>query len=701
MWKGSITIRDNALQLLLLVDYMCDWARDIYRPAILMELKILAKVDTETATVITDTDIFSSRGRFITQSCLDTEEVDQGSQSDENEIFAAFQQLDSGRGVVRHASIIQSRFLCIFITADNVQTFLMSMNEKIRKLSARRILNFFSSGTTASSYLLTGEALNNIENIWSGHLRLSMPFNVNQAKFHTILQLNYYLSAAWEQVRDLCVICVSEDAFDALILGSGLKAGRGKAKQPTHSACTQDTVVDCVRKVWNSSSRETLLAAISRMSCYISINDSDRRPKPNLLTECEPTIWELVNHIYKLHKTGDLEPDVSFFRISKQRNSREIDSANQELFNFKEPLKVSPQAGVLIHGSAHSTEGRMSRTSLCLYLFQSSTEPPSRMDIGSIIKDTFENFDVYHTTRNNGNLNLRDQRDVNKIWNLKDIYGMHFSYGGSSFSKWVKFLQCPVPTRQGSPRGPEDSGRSMFTRDYTPWHDPRLIYGVFALQRKKYIMKVVAGEARAWSQIAIRRQKEGIDCCEICAGPRQPTSDILDDPDYMDYLDDSGHEDENSPKSYENGQLEDESDFDDESGSIPKGMCVPCRRDTDTACEYGYPGWFKLLIFSGHIMGLTSSLAKSENITVDPPAEGYDMRTPPPSSFASFRREREGNSKFAMPDAGAILNGSLDVESADEQEPPNHENQKESLSGQVSSSQESSSQETRKRRRLN
>ncbi|KAL2839513.1 hypothetical protein BJY01DRAFT_250467 [Aspergillus pseudoustus] len=42
VWTGCITTLDGALQLLLIIDYLADWARDLYRPAVLAALNILA-----------------------------------------------------------------------------------------------------------------------------------------------------------------------------------------------------------------------------------------------------------------------------------------------------------------------------------------------------------------------------------------------------------------------------------------------------------------------------------------------------------------------------------------------------------------------------------------------------------------------------------------------------------------------------------
>lgn len=38
LWEADITNKDGAIQLLLIVDYICDWARSVHREAIIREL---------------------------------------------------------------------------------------------------------------------------------------------------------------------------------------------------------------------------------------------------------------------------------------------------------------------------------------------------------------------------------------------------------------------------------------------------------------------------------------------------------------------------------------------------------------------------------------------------------------------------------------------------------------------------------------
>jgi hypothetical protein len=60
LWSGSVMNRDDALSLLLIVDYVFDWARDVYRPSILRQLKSLAIGKAyDQVSLASDSDIFS------------------------------------------------------------------------------------------------------------------------------------------------------------------------------------------------------------------------------------------------------------------------------------------------------------------------------------------------------------------------------------------------------------------------------------------------------------------------------------------------------------------------------------------------------------------------------------------------------------------------------------------------------------------
>ncbi|EUC44388.1 hypothetical protein COCMIDRAFT_27266 [Bipolaris oryzae ATCC 44560] len=63
LWEGSITGYDEALQLVLIVDYIVDWARDIFRPSIIRQLKsVVDKGSRSSYTIIEEPDILSIPG---------------------------------------------------------------------------------------------------------------------------------------------------------------------------------------------------------------------------------------------------------------------------------------------------------------------------------------------------------------------------------------------------------------------------------------------------------------------------------------------------------------------------------------------------------------------------------------------------------------------------------------------------------------
>ena len=60
MWQGDITGYDEALQLVLIMDYIVDWARDIFRPSIMRQLmSVVDKGEQSSYTIVDQPDILS------------------------------------------------------------------------------------------------------------------------------------------------------------------------------------------------------------------------------------------------------------------------------------------------------------------------------------------------------------------------------------------------------------------------------------------------------------------------------------------------------------------------------------------------------------------------------------------------------------------------------------------------------------------
>ena len=63
LWSGNLSCENGTLRLLLILDYILDWARDLYRPTIIRELKTLAHQEPP----LIDAEILQGLHRFSTE----------------------------------------------------------------------------------------------------------------------------------------------------------------------------------------------------------------------------------------------------------------------------------------------------------------------------------------------------------------------------------------------------------------------------------------------------------------------------------------------------------------------------------------------------------------------------------------------------------------------------------------------------------
>lgn len=133
--------------------------------------------------------------------------------------------------------------------------------------------------------------------------------------------------------------------------------------------------------------------------------------------------------------------------------------------------------------------------------------------LGMAIKNTPENYDVYHTSwihRAPNFCGLGKDKEGRR-WNIEDCYGLFAE--GFQFLDWVLVLGCPPPVRQGSSLN--RTGTSLFSRNHYPWQEPWYILDIVGHIFNIY--KTVTQEVRYWRSIAKERRNQGVDCSEICA----------------------------------------------------------------------------------------------------------------------------------------------------------------------------------------
>ncbi|KAF7179454.1 hypothetical protein CNMCM7691_008387 [Aspergillus felis] len=280
LWSGSILHKDNALQLLLIVDYIMDWARDIYRIAILKQLQSLVTGQAFDQISIIDSEIISMR-RDPTSwipappSTVfdDMEELSDAVDEDgpplmslDHQVLLDFRIPNSKLGTVRSASLIDFRFDCFYLTQRLIPSFLQVIggrrhNPRNTEKAARHIINFIAQFDEV--LVMSGADLELLEKLWTGTDR-SDPEALEE-DFYVIMECSWYFTHTWQITRQLSCFAISKAAFDTMKTYARFSVLR-KSIENLHQRerrCSQKVLRRCVECLRAGSPWQVLLAAIS------------------------------------------------------------------------------------------------------------------------------------------------------------------------------------------------------------------------------------------------------------------------------------------------------------------------------------------------------------------------------------------------------------------------------------------------------
>ncbi|KIX09366.1 uncharacterized protein Z518_00445 [Rhinocladiella mackenziei CBS 650.93] len=332
LWIGSIISKDAALQLLLIMDYIFDWARDFQREAVLNELRILA--GRKAASIADDSEILSLGDHM--QRFLDTDlaqrlmEERPDPQDPSMQHDALYRWLDSEHCVFRSTCWAHARVSALYITRENLKTLLKSFaSNSVSRKHARDLLRLFRE-----AWKVTPDALEALEFMWTGTQREDPDLYGTTQSFCAVFTVAAYFLSDWEQVSELTYIAIAENALD------DLKA-YVDPQQPIHvypselPQVQQEHLVGYFRHFRQSSARSRLHAAMRRR-CLSSrlARESDfpdnfflvaeepfergvrYRLDVTMLPDQRPKTRQLVAAVYNQCKRGMREPEEPFLRMS-------------------------------------------------------------------------------------------------------------------------------------------------------------------------------------------------------------------------------------------------------------------------------------------------------------------------------------------------------------------------------------------------
>jgi hypothetical protein len=358
------------------VDYIFDWARDVYRQSILNELNILTSGEMQS----TDPDIFSTIERRESRISSEWPSLSQelhgvDSGALEERKVSGSPLIDSRRslGVVKEASAIQSRFLALHITEDDVKNFLLSFSSAEASNSVVRTMIQYLN----YSWRVTAEALSGLETMWTKF----EPREGNHAPedvFHVKVVILMHVSADWVPVRQLTYLAISEGALQVLMSKAGLPNARSGLETHFHDfpIVEKSRIEGFLASVMEQSIVDNLTAAVSMLclssSCY---RRAGKIPHKWLLKRSNnyfagfsldrsPSILELVASIYESHKIGRREPTDPYIRFSQNLTSQTIDSREFCLWPRLDPICQDTNGCALVDGLNLHTDGPRH----CLYI---------------------------------------------------------------------------------------------------------------------------------------------------------------------------------------------------------------------------------------------------------------------------------------------------------------------------------------------
>lgn len=408
--------QDGALQILLLVDYIFDWARDIYRPGIARLLKLLLKNtprkdidDTESAILGTD---FSSLDQKVV-AWHDQMELDPPSFQRIQELEVPdlcyerskeWQTTDTVTGAFRDPRIIETCFECVQFSED---IFSILLAPFITRGIAEDDLERFNLEIidTLSSYAvaISDDTLGYLEEQWTGNRRLFDEAASGSVAKHAILVYYIHISARWQPRRVIACIMFGEDVIRKMQEDAGVTI-RGDV--PLREI-TADGVITIVQVFRRHTMKHNLIAAVESRSVIIS-NEPSRTTRQKLVGVLSPTIkipalFQVLGLISSKDPRGSIEAITRFSSIVEYQKLNSTDARSTFFPPYTAyPLFASPHTRTKsLLGYRKSVEfgdiAEISGPNWCLFCLEPNSDVPDIEDQFNLIANICE-LDGFYIT---------------------------------------------------------------------------------------------------------------------------------------------------------------------------------------------------------------------------------------------------------------------------------------------------------------
>lgn len=388
LWNGRIHSPDRALQLLLILDYIFDWAREIYRGAIINSLTKASQNDPMPMVHKTRTSKRFCKVNYGSSRVTRNPKTPTG---DPLRVY------DSQYGVIRDARYVRSLFVALYLTEDNFETLMGSLSTDERKSLASSILKCLTE-----AWRVPREALDDMERMWTNKSRKGADQYPKDKVFLTVTTVTAYLTPSWEPTRELGYLAVAESLFDRLLEIACLQRhpGRVGAGFPT----VDRGVVTLVSMLKDCTAQDTLKACAARICRHSGIEamvcgDPERVKSPNwqifvsemtaegmrhrLDVVIKPaTVSKARNIVFDLFMGQMVHISSSLFRISslleelprpgEPKEYPEPPTGDDCMWGFPSGLPDFDKENVVIAARTEPRKARGGQDELCLFIMDPS-----------------------------------------------------------------------------------------------------------------------------------------------------------------------------------------------------------------------------------------------------------------------------------------------------------------------------------------
>lgn len=329
---------------MLLVDYIFDWARDLYRHGIARLVKAISKKVSrkelnDTVSISLDTDFLSiNQGPIDSQEQMELDpsphqgvaawqhqmELDPPAtplaEVVENrdfceERFKQWKNTDTVAGAFRDPNIIETSFECVKFTKEVFRTLLAPfLTSEIPEERLHQFTLAIKDAFVAHAVMISDNVLLYLEEQWTGNRRLLNEEAPDSRLRHAIIVYYVHFSDRWQPRRVIACIVFDQDAIKYMPRRAGCKTAISTNGGNPLIEVTNHDVTNLVHRLRGQSMRDNLAAAIETRSFFLDKQDSRTsgfKSKPSSPFGI-PALFQVLQYISSQDPRGSIEPLTRF-----------------------------------------------------------------------------------------------------------------------------------------------------------------------------------------------------------------------------------------------------------------------------------------------------------------------------------------------------------------------------------------------------